>query len=145
MRILRRTDHVAPNDPEAAWALVEEVQDGAPAFLRFNRALEPLIGDAAYAHVLVVEVPLETGDEEELAKLGGFEDALFGVLGHDNLCWAAAVRTTATAQRFLLYTRDAVAVAGPLAFLEQNFPLEFRAGVQPDPDWDVYRSLPGGA
>jgi hypothetical protein len=147
MRILPRRDAappIPPNDPEAAWALVEETRDGAPMWTRVNRSLAARAGDAAYDHVVVVEVALGTGDAEELAKLGAFEDALFGVLGRDELCWPAAVRTTASERRFMLYTRDPDALAAPLAFLMENFPLEFSPAAAPDPDWQYYRALPAG-
>jgi hypothetical protein len=145
MRILPQ-HHAAPppspNDPEAAWALVEETRDGAPMWTRVNRSLEARAGDAAYDHVVVVEVALGAADAEELAKLGAFEDALFGVLGRDELCWPAAVRTTTTERRFLLYTRDPAALAAPLAFLMENFPLEFSPAAAPDPEWRYFRALP---
>jgi hypothetical protein len=147
MRLLRRSAappvHANPNADEARWALAETVRDGRPILARRNLALEPLLAAPSHPLLLCVTVDGDTSDPEQLAKLAGFETALFGILGQDELCWAAAVVTTDDARQFLLYAREREPLLPRLAFIRQEFPLEFDLSLQEDADRAVFRRLPG--
>ena len=65
------------------------------------------------------------------------------MLGDEDLCWAAAIVTTEDARQFLFYAREREALLPRLAFVKQEFPLEFELGLQDDPDWAVFRRVPG--
>ena len=145
MRLLRRSASppVPPNADEAQWALVETERDGHPMWVRRNLALEPLMAAPSHPLLLSVKVQADTADAEQLAMLGGFETALLGILGRDDLCWAAAVVTTQDARHFLFYARERESLIAPLAFLKQEFPLAFEPSLEEDPDWAVFRRLPG--
>jgi hypothetical protein len=145
MRLLRRSfaKHVSPNADEAHWALAETVRDGRKLWVRHNLALEPLLAAPSHPLLLCVTVAGDTRDPEQLAKLGGFETALVGILGEDDLCWAAAIVTTEDARRFLFYAREREPLLPRLAFLRREFPLVFEPSVQEDPDWAVFRRVPG--
>jgi hypothetical protein len=147
MRLLRRStsEPAPPNADEAPWALVETVHDGLPMWVRRNLALEPLLAAPSHPLLLSVKVRADTADPEELARLGGFETALLGILGHEDLCWAAAVVTTHDARQFILYAREREPLVPRLAFLKQEFPLDFEPALEEDPDWAVFRRLPGRA
>jgi hypothetical protein len=147
MRLLRRsaTPPVPPNADAAQWALVETVKDGRPLWVRRNLALEPLLAAPSHPLLLCVTVAGDTADPEQLAMLGGFEEALFGILGHEDLCWAAAVVTTERMRQFLLYAREREPLLPRLAFIKQEFPLEFEPALEEDPDWAVFRRIPGRA
>jgi hypothetical protein len=145
MRLLRRSSRqpVSPNSDEARWALAETVRDGRKLWVRFNLALEPLLAAPSHPLLLCVRVAGDTGDPEHLAKLDGFETALTGILGDEELCWAAAIVTTEDARQFLFYAREREALVPRLAFVKQGFPLEFDVSLQEDADWAVYRRVPG--
>jgi hypothetical protein len=51
--------------------------------------------------------------------------------------------TTEDAGQFLFYAREREALLPRLAFVKQEYPLEFELGLQEDPDWAVYRRVPG--
>jgi hypothetical protein len=68
---------------------------------------------------------------------------LLGILGRDDLCWAAAVVSTHDARRFLSYARERQSLIAPLAFLKQEFPLAFEPSLEEDLDWAAFRRLPG--
>jgi len=146
MRLVRRsaaTPPVPPNADEAQWALVETVHEGGPIWVRRNLALEPLLAAPSHPLLLSVTVEGETADPEQLAILGGFEEALFGILGSEDLCWPAAVVTQEYARHFLLYARERAPLVPRLAFLKQEVPLDFEPALQHDPDWADFRRLPG--
>jgi hypothetical protein len=148
MRLLRRSatnPPVPPNSDEAEWALAETVRAGRTLSVRVNRALEPLLAAPSHPLLLCVTVDGDTADPEHLAKLGGFEEALLGVLGAEDLCWAAAIVTTDDARQFLLYAREREALLPRLAFIKREFPLEFDISLQEDADWAVFRRVPGRA
>jgi Family of unknown function (DUF695) len=145
MRLLRHSapQPVSPNADEARWALAETVRDGRKLWVRFNLALEPLLAAPSHPLLLCVTVAGDPTDPEHLAKLGGFETALLGVLGDEDLCWAAAIVTTDDSRQFLFYAREREALLPRLAFVKQEFPLEFELSLREDPDWAVYRRVPG--
>jgi hypothetical protein len=135
MRLVRRSaaaPPVPPNADEAQWALVETVHEGGPIWVRRNLALEPLLAAPSHPLLLSVTVEGETADPEQLAILGGFEEALFGILGSEDLCWPAAV-----------VTQEYAPLVPRLAFLKQEVPLDFEPALQHDPDWADFRRLPG--
>jgi hypothetical protein len=148
MRLLRRSASippVPPNSDEAEWALAETVREGRRLWVRVNRALEPLLAAPSHPLLLCVTVDGDPTEPEHLAKLGGFETALIGILGDDDLCWAAAIVTTEDARQFLFYARERDALLPRLAFIKQEFPLEFDLSLQEDADWAVFRRVPGRA
>ena len=145
MRLLRRSSlpPVPPNADEAQWSLVESLRDGQPMWVRHNLALRDRLPAPSHPLLVSVRVACDQDDPEQLARLGGFETALFGILGQEDLCWAAAVVTLGDSRWFLLYAREREALIPRLAFLKQEFPLDFAPGIQDDPDGSVLRRLTG--
>jgi hypothetical protein len=145
MRLLRRSSSqpVSPNADDARWALVEAVRDGRRLWVRRNLAMEPLLAAPSHPLLLCVTVEGDTADPELLAKLDGFETALLGILGDEDLCWAAGIVTTDDARQFLFYAREREALLPRLAFIKQQFPLDFDLSLQEDADWALYRRMPG--
>ena len=148
MRLLRRSASIPPVPPssdEAEWALAETVRDGRKLWVRVNRSLEPLLAAPSHPLLLCVTVDGDTADPEHLAKLGGFEEALLGIMADEDLCWPAAIVTSEDARQFLLYARERDALLPRLAFIKQEFPLEFDLSLQEDADWAAFRRVPGRA
>jgi hypothetical protein len=125
-------------EPEARWVMTEAVRDGHPLWVRRNAAL---VAAPSHPLLLSVRVAAERGEP----GLGAFERALFGLLGQGDLCRPAAVVTSAEGQRFLLYARELALLVPRLAFLRRTLPLGFTPALRPDPDWAVFRRLPGRA
>ena len=137
-----------PESPKDSWTVAQGTYKGHPMFLRINKGLLPLAGKPPFQDRFGVTVPFRAPNENGLPNnsesedLNRIEDDLLTTFTSSGKTLFAIVITTGGSREFVFYTSVAPDIAPAMERLKKQITShELQFYVQPDKNWDVYRSF----